>query len=164
MCRSRAGSPGASSASMPAGWSSRGGRPRSTAPPSTGSTAARAPSSRRRSGERRARAVNRAAAWRPPSALPYRWMGPVLWLGLGLFLAWNALSLEVDAARIARGLARAGTVFARAVPPDFTRWPLLLEGIVESIQMATLSTALGTLLGVPVAAMAARNVAPLPVY
>jgi len=108
--------------------------------------------------------MHHAAAWRPPSALPYRWMGAALWLGLGAFLAWNALNVEVDAARIQRGLARAGTVFARAVPPDFSRWPLLLEGIVESLQMATLSTALGTVLGIPVAVMAARNVAPLPVY
>jgi len=91
-------------------------------------------------------------------------MGPALWLGLAAFVAWNAWNLQVDAARIARGLARAGTVFARAFPPDFHRWELLLEGIVESLQMATLSTALGTALGIPVAIMAARNVAPLPVY
>ncbi len=94
----------------------------------------------------------------------YGWVGPALWAALGAFLVWNAVNLEVDAARIQRGLARAGTVFARAFPPDFQRWPLLLEGIVESIQMATLSTALGAVLGVPVAIMAARNVAPRPVY
>ncbi len=108
--------------------------------------------------------MTRAAQWRPPSALPYRWMAPALWLGLGAFLVWNAVNLEVDAARIQRGLARAGTVFTRAFPPDFHRWQLLLDGIVESVQMATLSTALGAALGIPVAIMAARNVAPLPFY
>ncbi|MEK7371877.1 MAG: phosphonate ABC transporter, permease protein PhnE [candidate division NC10 bacterium] len=87
-----------------------------------------------------------------------------MWLALAAFVAWNVWNLEVDAARVARGLARAGTVFGRAFPPDFHRWELLLEGIVESLQMATLSTALGTVLGIPVAIMAARNVAPLPVY
>jgi phosphonate transport system permease protein len=91
-------------------------------------------------------------------------MGPAVWLALAAFVAWNVWNLEVDAARVARGLARAGTVFGRAFPPDFHRWELLLEGIVESLQMATLSTALGTALGIPVAIMAARNVAPLPVY
>jgi phosphonate transport system permease protein len=108
--------------------------------------------------------MSRAAAWRAPSPWPVAWLGPAIWGGLLAFLAWNAWSLEVDAARILRGLGRAGTVFARAVPPDFSRWPLLAEGIVESVQMATLSTALGVALGVPVAAMAARNVAPRPVY
>jgi phosphonate transport system permease protein len=108
--------------------------------------------------------VSHAAAWRPPSLFGPRWLGPALSLGLLGFLAWNALSLEVDRARLSRGLGRAGTVFARAVPPDWSRWPLLVEGLVESLQMATLSTALGTALGIPVAAMAARNVSPLPVY
>ena len=108
--------------------------------------------------------MSHAAVWRPPSPWPARWMGPAVWLALAAFVAWNVWNLEVDAARVARGLARAGTVFGRAVPPDFHRWELLLEGIVESLQMATLSTALGTVLGIPVAIMAARNVAPLPVY
>ena len=108
--------------------------------------------------------MSHAAVWRPPSPWPARWMGPALWLGLAAFVGWNLWNLEVDAARVARGLARAGTVFGRAFPPDFQRWELLLEGIVESLQMATLSTALGTALGIPVAIMAARNVAPLPVY
>ncbi|MBI5628689.1 MAG: phosphonate ABC transporter, permease protein PhnE [Candidatus Rokubacteria bacterium] len=108
--------------------------------------------------------MSHAAVWRPPSPWPTPWMGPAVWLALAAFVAWNVWNLEVDAARVARGLARAGTVFGRAFPPDFHRWELLLEGIVESLQMATLSTALGTVLGIPVAIMAARNVAPLPVY
>ena len=108
--------------------------------------------------------MSHAAVWRPPSPWPAPWMGPAVWLALAAFVAWNVWNLEVDAARVARGLARAGTVFGRAFPPDFHRWELLLEGIVESLQMATLSTALGTVLGIPVAIMAARNVAPLPVY
>jgi phosphonate transport system permease protein len=91
-------------------------------------------------------------------------MAPVFWTGLAAFLLWNALSLQVDAARVSRGLARAWTVFGRAFPPDFERWELLVEGVVESLQMATLSTALGVLVGIPIAVMASRNVAPPPVY
>lgn len=103
-------------------------------------------------------------AWRPPSAWPARWMGPALWLLLASFVVWNAVSLQVDPARVARGLGRAWIVFGRAFPPDLERWELLVEGVVESLQMATLSTALGGLIGIPVAVMAARNVARLPVY
>jgi len=96
--------------------------------------------------------------------LPAPWIGPVLWLGVALFLAWNAWSLQVDPSRVSRGLSRAGMVFSRAFPPDFGRWTLLVEGVIESLQMATLSTALGVVLGIPVAVMGARNVVPLPVY
>jgi phosphonate transport system permease protein len=105
-----------------------------------------------------------AGEWRPPSVLPARWMAPALGAGLVAFVIWNALSLHVDPARVSRGLGRAWGVFGRAFPPDFERWELLVEGVVESLQMATLSTALGVLIGIPVAVMAARNFAPLPVY
>ena len=66
--------------------------------------------------------------------------------------------------RIARGLARLGTVAARAFPPDFHRAGLLASGVLESIEIATLSTLFGVLVGIPVAVLAARNVVVLPVY
>ncbi len=105
-----------------------------------------------------------ARAWRPPSIWPRPWLGSVVWLAFAAFLAWNVVSLEVNPERVARGLSRIGTVVARAVPPDFSRSGLLLSGIVESIEMATLSTLLGVLLGIPVAVLAARNVVPVTVY
>jgi phosphonate transport system permease protein len=91
-------------------------------------------------------------------------VGPVVWLALVAFLAWNVVHLDVHPERVARGLARLGTVLARALPPDFSRTELLVAGIVESLEMATLSTLFGVLLGIPVAVLAARNVVPLPVY
>jgi phosphonate transport system permease protein len=103
-------------------------------------------------------------AWRPPSRWPRPWIGGLAWLALGLFLAWSVVNLEVNPERVARGLARLGTVVARAVPPDFSRRGLLADGILESIEMATLSTLFGVLLGIPVAVLAARNVVSLPLY
>jgi phosphonate transport system permease protein len=105
-----------------------------------------------------------ARAWRRPSIWPRRWMGPLVWLGGLVFLAWNVVTLEIDPARIARGLQRMGTVLAGALPPDFSRAALLAGGVLESIEIATLSTLLGVVLGIPVAVLAARNVVPLPVY
>jgi phosphonate transport system permease protein len=91
-------------------------------------------------------------------------MGPVAWsVGLA-FLAWNLASLDVDPARVARGVGRLGTVLAKALPPDWSRTSLITTGVIESIEIATLSTVLGVLLGIPVAVLAARNVVPLPVY
>ena len=105
-----------------------------------------------------------ARKWRRPSPWPRPWIGSLAWtLGLA-FLAWNVVSLDVDAARLARGLGRLGTVVAKAFPPDFSRVELIVSGVVESVEIATLSTVLGVLLGIPVAVLAARNVAPLPVY
>jgi phosphonate transport system permease protein len=98
-----------------------------------------------------------ARTWRRPSIWPRPWLGPVAWLAFALFLAWSVASLEVNPERVARGLSRVGTVMARAFPPDFSRSGLLLSGIFESIEMATLSTLFGVLLGIP-------NVVPASVY
>lgn len=105
-----------------------------------------------------------APVWRPPSLWPRPWLGRLAWTLLAAFLAWNALSLETNPERVARGLARLGAVLASAVPPDFQRIGLLASGVLESIEIATLSTLFGVLLGVPVAVLAARNVVPLLVY
>jgi phosphonate transport system permease protein len=91
-------------------------------------------------------------------------MGPAVWVAGAAFLGWNALSLEVNPERIARGLGRLGTVTARAFPPDFSRAGLLAGGVLESVEIATLATLFGVLLGIPLAVLAARNVVALPVY
>ena len=91
-------------------------------------------------------------------------MGGAAWAAALAFLVWNAVSLQVDPARVARGLARLGTIAARAFPPDFQRGGLLAAGMLESVEIATLSTVFGVLLALPVAVLAARNVVPLPVY
>ena len=103
-------------------------------------------------------------AWRPPSPWPQPWMGPVAWSAGSIFLVWNVVSLEVDPGRVGRGLGRLATVAAKAFPPDFSRTSLLATGVIESVEIATLSTILGVVLAIPVAVLAARNVVPLPVY
>jgi phosphonate transport system permease protein len=91
-------------------------------------------------------------------------MRPVVWAAAVGFLVWNVFNLEANPERIARGLARFGTLAARAFPPDFHRAGLLAGGVLESVEIATLSTLFGVLLGVPIAVLAARNVVVLPAY
>ena len=105
-----------------------------------------------------------ATTWRPPSVWGNVWVGRAVWTALAACLVWSVLALEIDPARIARGLARVSTLAAKAFPPDFHRAELLAAGILESVEIATLSTLLGVILGIPVAVLAARNVVPLPVY
>ena len=105
-----------------------------------------------------------ARSWRPPSPWGRRWIGVAAWSALAAFLVWNVLSLEIDASRVTRGLSRLGTVASKAFPPNFERLELLATGVWESVEMATLATLFGVVLGIPVAVLAARNVVPLPVY
>jgi phosphonate transport system permease protein len=110
------------------------------------------------------RVVEADGGWRPPSPWGRRWVGQTVWAAVVALLVWNVLSLEVDPARVARGLSRLGTVSSKAFPPNFERPALLATGVWESIEMATLATVSGVVLGIPVAVLAARNVVPRPVY
>jgi phosphonate transport system permease protein len=45
-------------------------------------------------------------------------------------------------------------------PPEFSRWQLLAEGLLESLQIAVIASAVGILLSLPIGLMAARNLMP----
>jgi phosphonate transport system permease protein len=102
--------------------------------------------------------------WRKPPLIP----NPALRWGLIVavlaYLVWGIGDLEFDLERIARGIPRAFDMLGQMVPPDFARWELLLDGLVESLQMAIVATAAGAVVSIPIGLGAAANVAPAPVY
>jgi phosphonate transport system permease protein len=103
-------------------------------------------------------------SWRKPPAIA----NPVLRYGLMLavvaYVVWAIGALPFDWARISDGLGRAGRIFSGAFPPNFERSGLMIEGFLESLQIAIIATAAGVLLSIPIALTAARNLAPVPVY
>ena len=108
--------------------------------------------------------LSRPRTWRPPPLFGSLSRQRLAVLAVVAYLAWSISSLEVNPGRVLAGFPRALDMLARMVPPDFTRWQLLLNGMVESVQMAFAATLAGMLLSVPLALMAARNLAPRPVY
>lgn len=106
-----------------------------------------------------------AARWRPPPLVANPYLRRALWIGAALYLAAALGTMEVNWARAAEGWARGGRFLAAFFPPDFaSKWEDIAEGLLESLTMTVVSTALGIALSVPVALAAARNLAPLPVY
>jgi phosphonate transport system permease protein len=79
---------------------------------------------------------------------------------LALYAAYAMGQLDITWARLATGFGEGGRFLARMWPPNFARWELLVEGLLESIQIAVLSSALGILLSLPLGLMAARNLSP----
>lgn len=108
------------------------------------------------------------------SAVPDHWRkqpfiaNPVLRYGLyaavTVYVVTTLATLPVDWERISQGLVRAGRIFGGAFPPSFERSGLLIDGFMESLKIAVLATVGGLLLSVPIAFMAARNIAPLPIF
>jgi phosphonate transport system permease protein len=84
----------------------------------------------------------------------------VAWLALAVYVVYAAAQLEISWDRAVTGVDNAGRFFGRMFPPNFSRWELLLKGLLESMEIAVLASALGIVLALPVGLAAARNLMP----
>ncbi|MCC7083329.1 MAG: phosphonate ABC transporter, permease protein PhnE [Burkholderiales bacterium] len=103
-------------------------------------------------------------SWRAPPLFGSRLRQQLALWGACAYLVWSISDLDVDVNRMLAGFPRALDMFARMIPPDFSRWRLLLDGMVESLQMALAATLFGIVLSLPLGLAAARNLSPRPVY
>jgi phosphonate transport system permease protein len=102
--------------------------------------------------------------WRKPPRIANPVLRWGLTLAIAVYVVWALATLPFDWARVAQGMERAARIFGGAFPPSFERSGLLIDGFVESLKIAILATAGGVALSIPIAFMAARNIAPLPVF
>lgn len=102
--------------------------------------------------------------WKPPSFIE----NPVLRYGLVvlaiIYFIWSVGTLEIDWVRALKGLPRAGDIVSRMFPPDFSRWELLIRGVLESLQMAFAASIVGMIIAIPLSLCAASNLVPKPIY
>ena len=103
--------------------------------------------------------------WRPAGMFGSPGRRMAFWLLVLAYVTWAVADLDVDWARVWRGFPRALDMLARMVPPAVgDRWPLLVAGMLESIQMAIASSIAGMVLAIPLGIAAASNLAPRPLY
>ena len=81
-----------------------------------------------------------------------------------VYIFWSVSTLDIDWIRVAKGLPRAVNIIERMVPPDFSRWELLVKGMLESVQMALAASFFGMILAIPLGICGAANLVPKPVY
>jgi len=93
-------------------------------------------------------------------AFPANWAARAAWLVFALYVGYATSHLELTPARFAAGLEHGTKFMSRLFPPDFHRWELLLKGMIESLQIAVLASALGVLIAAPLSLMGARNLMP----
>lgn len=92
------------------------------------------------------------------------WLRWGLSIGIIVYLIYASSAVNLDFARIARGLPRAADFIGRMFPPDYSIADIIFNGTVESLQIAIISTVVGSLLSIPVAVAASANIAPKPIY
>ena len=103
-------------------------------------------------------------SWRAPKLIPNPIARYGLLLAIAVYLLWSLNALDIDWQRVEQGMSRAANMFARMLPPDFSRWELLASGVLESVQMALAASFIGMILAVPLGICAATNLVPKPVY
>lgn len=69
---------------------------------------------------------------------------------------------QVDLLKLASGLPKLGFWLAQAWPPKLDELPLFGLRIAETVAMAAIGTTIATLLAIPMAVLASRNITPFP--
>lgn len=81
-------------------------------------------------------------------------------LGCTLVVVWALRSIEIIWAWVWDAPEQMGDLFGRMVPPDPTNLVTILRVLIETVNIATIATALSVVLAIPVAWLAAQNVTP----
>jgi len=88
------------------------------------------------------------------------WTARAALLALAIYCVFAVTQLDISWGRVLTGFGEGGRFLARMWPPNFERWDTLVEGMLESIQIAVLSSVAGIILSLPLGLLAARNLSP----
>lgn len=103
--------------------------------------------------------------WSPPGYVAKPWQKILMWLLLILFVVSGLQSIELRWDRLVVGAERFQRFVSGFLHPDFTsRGEVILDGIIESLTMTVVATALGVVLSIPIALGGASNIASTPIY
>lgn len=87
------------------------------------------------------------------------------WSVVAIVFGFYALSWDlvgIDLARLSTGLPRLGHWLMTAWPPKLDELPLFALRTAETVAMAAIGTTVATILAIPMAVLASRNITPWP--
>ena len=114
--------------------------------------------------------------WRRPTVFYNRSVKYLFYTLVVAFIVWSVWSLRIPMERLLIGLEQIGFLASNMFPPEFgvrfeSGRPILndngqriLTGVIESLAMSFVATAVGVMISIPIAFMAAENLVPKPVY
>jgi phosphonate transport system permease protein len=86
------------------------------------------------------------------------------WAAIVAFYLLAGHLAQVDLAKLASGLPKLWHWISQAWPPKIDEVPLFLLRTAETVAMAAIGTTLATLLAIPMAVIASRNITPVPAF
>lgn len=88
------------------------------------------------------------------------WWGRVGWLLLLAYCGYAMSDLGITWARFMAGLGAGAKFVAEMFPPNTSRMELLVQNLVETVEIAVISSAFGIILSLPLGLLSARNLMP----
>jgi phosphonate ABC transporter permease subunit PhnE len=97
-------------------------------------------------------------------AFPPNWPMRLGGLALTAYVLYAATVIDISWQRFLVGLDQGTRFITRMLPPNIAadKMALLYNGMLESLQIAIIATAIGVFLSLPLGLAAARNLSPLP--
>ena len=109
--------------------------------------------------------LNYAQTWKKPHFIKSSLLRYLIYVGTVTYFFLAIYTMDVNWTRVAEGIPRGADMISKFFPPDLSdSRGVILDGILESIWMAVISTIGGVLLSIPIGLGAARNLAPTWVY
>lgn len=84
-----------------------------------------------------------------------------LWLAVLIYLIYSVHTIDISWSRFVAGLGHLNTLLDRMFPPNFSRWRLLLDGVIESLQIAVIASLVGIFMSLFFGLFSARNLMPV---
>lgn len=88
------------------------------------------------------------------------WAARLGWVLLAAYCVYATHSLDFTWARFVLGLSNGANFLGAMIPPEFTRWRLLVDNLLETLEIAVIASAVGIILSLPIGLIAARNLMP----
>lgn len=109
-----------------------------------------------------------------PEAFKTNWLAVAGWVIFAFYIFYVLSTFDFSAERLEKGLKEFNKITDRVLPPELgisdqmglyknllvDKYDLLLEGLIESIQIAIIATVLGVILSLPIGLMGATNLMP----
>ena len=104
--------------------------------------------------------------WKRPTVFYNHTVKWIVYGAITLFFLWNLWAIRISPERLLIGIEGAIGLVNGMLPPNFgpDQRQRIWVGTIESIAMAFVATAVGVVLSIPIAFIAAENIAPRPLY
>lgn len=99
-----------------------------------------------------------------PNPFPANWPVRFAYFGLLLYTIYAVNYMDISMSRIIDGMANGAKFLSEMFPPATDRWRILVSDLIESLEIAIISSLFGILLSLPIGLLAARNLMPSWVF